>query len=81
MEIVKHPESRQLVRTVKASAYVFEDQNSKRLMSYIEQIAPSEATVLIIGETGTGKELVARQIHEERINLSLRSIVELYRIL
>ena len=26
MDIVKHPESRQLVRTVKASAYVFEDQ-------------------------------------------------------
>ena len=69
MEIVKHPESRQLVRTVKASAYVFEDQNSKRLMSYIEQIAPSEATVLIIGETGTGKELVARRIHA----LSLRN--------
>ncbi|MDQ8936240.1 sigma-54 interaction domain-containing protein [Acinetobacter rudis] len=64
MDIVKHPESRQLARTVKASAYVFEDQNSKRLMSYISQIAPSEATVLIIGETGTGKELVARQIHQ-----------------
>lgn len=63
MEIVRHPESRQLARTVKASAYVFEDHNSKQLMSYIEQIAPSEATVLIIGETGTGKELVARQIH------------------
>lgn len=63
MDIVKHPESRKLTRTVKASAYVFEDQNSKRLMSYIEQIAPSEASVLIIGETGTGKELVARQIH------------------
>ncbi|EPF69949.1 sigma-54 interaction domain-containing protein [Acinetobacter rudis] len=64
MDIVKHPESRQLARTVKASAYVFEDQNSKRLMSYIAQIAPSEASVLIIGETGTGKELVARQIHQ-----------------
>lgn len=63
MEIVKHPASHQLARTVKASAYVFEDQNSKQLMSYIKQIAPSEATVLIIGETGTGKELVARQIH------------------
>ena len=63
MEIVKHPESRRLAHTVKASAYVFEDQNSKRLMSYIEHIAPSEATVLITGETGTGKELVARQIH------------------
>lgn len=64
MQIVKHPESRQLARSVKASAYVFEDQNSKRLMSYIAQIAPSEASVLIIGETGTGKELVARKIHE-----------------
>lgn len=63
MDIVKHPQSRQLTRTVKASAYVFEDQNSRRLMSYIEQIAPSDASVLIIGETGTGKELVARQIH------------------
>jgi len=63
MDIVKHPESRQLVRTVKASAYVFEDQNSKCLMSYVEQIAPSEASVLIVGETGTGKELVARKIH------------------
>ena len=63
MDIVKHPESRQLARTVKASAYVFEDQNSKRLMSYIAQIAPSEASVLIIGETGTGKDLLAKACH------------------
>ncbi|KAA8734876.1 sigma-54-dependent Fis family transcriptional regulator [Acinetobacter qingfengensis] len=63
MHIVKHPESRQLVRSIKASALVFEDKNSKQLMSYIQQISPSEASVLIHGETGTGKELVARQIH------------------
>jgi sigma-54-specific transcriptional regulator len=49
--------------TRKISSDVLEDQHSKHLLRYIEQIAPSEASVLIIGETGTGKELVARQIH------------------
>jgi len=43
--------------------WVFEDPVSRRLLEQIERIAPSDATVLIIGETGTGKELVARHIH------------------
>jgi sigma-54 dependent transcriptional regulator len=43
---------------------VFEDPLSRALLSRIEQVAPTEATVLITGETGTGKEIVARSVHE-----------------
>jgi two-component system response regulator HydG len=35
----------------------------KELMDMVAMIAPSEATVLITGQSGTGKELVARSIH------------------
>ncbi|WP_322628750.1 sigma-54 dependent transcriptional regulator [Halothiobacillus sp.] len=35
----------------------------RQLRAEIEQVAPSEATVLILGESGTGKEVVARLIH------------------
>jgi DNA-binding NtrC family response regulator len=49
--------------SVRAKALVFSDPVSAALLDYIERIAPSEAPVLIGGETGTGKELVARHIH------------------
>jgi two-component system response regulator HydG len=35
-----------------------------RVIATLRQIAPTSATVLILGETGTGKELVARAIHQ-----------------
>jgi DNA-binding NtrC family response regulator len=41
------------------------DEDFAALFRLIEKVAPHDATVCITGETGTGKELVARVIHEE----------------
>jgi sigma-54 dependent transcriptional regulator len=46
-----------------ARTLVFEDGASRELLRQIRRIAPSEATVLLFGETGTGKEIVARYVH------------------
>ena len=68
MQLLTLPPSPALATSIRATAQVFEDPKSKALLDHIQQVAPSEASVLIIGETGTGKELVARHIH----NLSAR---------
>jgi aliphatic sulfonates family ABC transporter substrate-binding protein len=64
MSVLTLPRSDELGLTIRAKAMVFEDPASRSLLGRIQQIAPSNATVLIIGETGTGKEIVARHVHE-----------------
>jgi DNA-binding NtrC family response regulator len=36
---------------------------SRQIIRQIEMVAPTDATVLVLGETGTGKELIARELH------------------
>ena len=46
----------------------------RRVLTEVEQVAGNETTVLITGETGTGKELVARAIHERSSRASKHMI-------
>ena len=57
------PDSATAPLSIRAKALVFHDPGSLRLLDDVERIAQSEATVLVTGETGTGKELIARHIH------------------
>ncbi|MEM6316953.1 MAG: sigma 54-interacting transcriptional regulator [Bacteroidota bacterium] len=43
---------------------ISESPNYRVVLKKVEQVASSDATVLILGETGTGKELLARAVHE-----------------
>jgi sigma-54-specific transcriptional regulator len=61
--LIAFRESQQLSLLIRATAFVFSDPQSRALQELIKRVAPSEATALIIGETGTGKELVARHVH------------------
>lgn len=46
------------------SEIIGESRALKKVLNQVETVAREEATVLILGETGTGKELIARAIHE-----------------
>ena len=57
-------ENRQLRQRLGKHEIVWKGEAMRRVMAQLERVAASESRVCILGETGTGKELVARTIHE-----------------
>ncbi len=57
-------ENRQLRQRLGKHEIVWKGDAMRRVMAQLERVAASESRVCILGETGTGKELVARTIHE-----------------
>jgi len=57
-------ENRQLRQRLGKHEIVWSGETMKKLMAQVERVAASETRVCILGETGTGKELVARTLHE-----------------
>ncbi len=51
--------------SIRARAVIFNDPKSKAVLERIDRVASSDAPILIIGETGTGKELIARHLHAQ----------------
>lgn len=49
----------------RSTVVIGESQAMKRLAATIEQLAPSNASIILYGESGTGKELIAKTIHEK----------------
>jgi sigma-54-specific transcriptional regulator len=51
--------------SIRAKALSFHDAASLALLERVERLARTDATVLVIGETGAGKELIARHLHQQ----------------
>ncbi|MFZ0805611.1 MAG: sigma-54 dependent transcriptional regulator, partial [Candidatus Sulfotelmatobacter sp.] len=58
-------ENRQLRQRLGKHEIIWKGEAMRRVMAQLERVAASESRVCILGETGTGKELVARTIHEK----------------
>jgi DNA-binding NtrC family response regulator len=58
-------ENRQLLQRLGKHELIWSGETMQKLMAQIDRVAASESRVCILGETGTGKELVARTLHEK----------------
>ena len=57
-------ENRDLRQRVGKHEIVYTGETMRRVMAQVDRVAASESRVCILGETGTGKELIARALHE-----------------
>ena len=66
LELTKkfHALQRRLDRIEGAPTLIGDSPSMARVKQMIDRVAPTESTVLVLGETGTGKELVARAVHD-----------------
>ncbi len=58
-------ENRELRTLVGKHEIVWQGESMRRVMAAIDRVAPSESRVCIFGDTGTGKELAARTLHQK----------------
>ena len=58
-------ENRQLRQRLGDHEIVWTGEVMKAVMAQVDRVAPTETRVCILGETGTGKELIARTLHEK----------------
>jgi DNA-binding NtrC family response regulator len=63
-EILQRRPSENAVRGARFAGMVGRSSGMRAVFDAIEKVASTETTILVTGETGTGKELVARAIHE-----------------
>lgn len=61
--LLTFPDAEKSPLSIRAKALVFIDPRSKQLRDRVDQLAAQPLALLIEGETGTGKELLARHIH------------------
>jgi len=64
-KLLTFPDSAGMALSIRAKALLFHDPLSARLLDQVERIGRTDATVLVIGQTGTGKELIARHLHAQ----------------
>jgi DNA-binding NtrC family response regulator len=66
---------RQLERLEGGSRLVGNSPQMDKIRDLIAKVAPSNSTVLVRGETGTGKELVARAVHDQSLRAEMPFVV------
>ncbi len=64
----------EIVRSSMFEEIVGSSKALRRVLAQVSKVAPTDSTVLILGETGTGKELIARAIHN-RSNRATRAFI------